>query len=103
MPVNEIVRFCTDSNTNSRIAFLLAMNCAPILKGSKAACICTISEEENIYVHKMFIGTKISYCFWRVGEGKVILYLYRSKALKKHLNKCGTKKFLLKYGYDVSS
>lgn len=99
MPIQEIRRLTASGRDEEKMAIMLALHCAPILKGSKPANIITVSRKEFRGIGRMLRGTNISWRFLGGGGDKVILYLYREKELKKRLRQNGTRAFLVEYGY----
>ena len=53
MPIQEIVQLKRPENEEMKAAFLLAIHCAPILRGSKAANIVTVTQEEFFRVYHL--------------------------------------------------
>ena len=52
MPIQEIMKLRTSQDEEVRIALLLAIHCAPILSGSKAANIMTVTVHESVARHR---------------------------------------------------
>lgn len=81
----------------------LVMNCAPVLKKVKAACILTVTHkkfEEAVYhLGASGISYRILYSDERI---KVVLF-YHEDMLRDHLNKKRERTYLRKYGYDQMS
>lgn len=99
MAIQEIMKLCTSGSAEENMAILLAFHCAPILKGSKAANIMTVSREEFKGIGRLLQDTSISYRFLNTKGDKAILYLYREKELKQYLETEEVKEFLQEYGY----
>lgn len=86
-----------------RLAMLMALNCAPVLKGSKIANIMTVTRSEYAETGNLLRGTGI---FWRaldVKGDKIILYLYREKELQSYLKQERVSRFLAENGYHGES
>lgn len=81
------------------MALLLAIHCAPILKGSKAANIMTVTMKEFFRIGYLLEGTGIVYRFLKTKGDKGILYLYREKNLEEYLHSKEIRTFLRGYGY----
>ncbi len=99
MSVQEIVEIKNSNDKDANIKLLLAIHCAPILKGSKIANILTVTKKEFKRLGILLEGTGISFCFLKTKGEKAILYLYRKKDLEYYLGKKEVEDFLKKYGY----
>lgn len=101
MPIQEIVKLQTITDDEVRLSLLLAIHCAPILFGIKAANIMTVTEREFFQIEKMIQESEISYCFLKTKDDKGILYLYREWEIKKYLHSEDIQSFLKGYGYQT--
>lgn len=95
----QIMRLKALGNEEVNMTILLAVHCAPIMKGSKAANIITVTREELFQIDYLLRDTGISSYPLKIREDKVILYLYREKKLNAYLGTVEVKKFLWEYGY----
>lgn len=102
MPIQEILDIKASGDTEKNLAVLLAMHCAPIIKGSKVANMMTVTKEEFIRIRFLLKDTGISCCFLNAGTDRDILYLYREKELKEYLEQEEIKSFLKEFGYEES-
>lgn len=100
MPIQEIMKLRTSQDEEVRMALLLAIHCAPILSGSKAANIMTVTVHEFDQIGYLLQGTRIRYRFLKTKGDKGILYLYREKRLRQYLEQEEIQEFLSEYGYD---
>ena len=100
MPIQEIMKLRTSQDEEVRMALLLAIHCAPILSGSKAANIMTVTVHEFDRIGYLLEGTGIRSRFLKTKGDKGILYLYREKRLQQYLEKEEIQEFLSEYGYD---
>ena len=100
MPIQEIMKLRTSQDEEVRMALLLAIHCAPILSGSKAANIMTVTVHEFDRIGYLLQGTEIRYRFLKTKGDKGILYLYREKRLRQYLEQEEIQEFLSEYGYD---
>ena len=100
MPIQEIMKLKTSQDEEVRMALLLAIHCAPILSGSKAANIMTVTVHEFDRIGYLLQGTGIRYRFLKTKGDKGILYLYREKRLRQYLEQEEIQEFLSEYGYD---
>ena len=100
MPIQEIMKLRTSQDEEVRMALLLAIHCAPILSGSKAANIMTVTVHEFDRIGYLLEGTGVRYRFLKTKGDKGILYLYREKRLRQYLEQEEIQEFLSEYGYD---
>ena len=100
MPIQEIMKLRTSQDEEAKMALLLAIHCAPILSGSKAANIMTVTVHEFDRIGYLLEGTGIRYRFLKTKGDKGILYLYREKRLRQYLEQEEIQEFLSEYGYD---
>lgn len=103
MPIQEIVQLKRSENEEIKAAFLLAIHCAPILRGSKAANIVTVTQEEFFRVYHLLEGTEICCRFFKTKGEMGISYLYREKEIGEYLHTEKIQSFLNGYGYQNSS
>ena len=100
MPIQEIMKLRTSQDEEAKMALLLAIHCAPILSGSKAANIMTVTVHEFDRIGYLLQGTGIRYRFLKTKGNKGILYLYREKRLRQYLEQEEIQEFLSEFGYD---
>ena len=100
MPIQEIMKLRTSQDEEAKMALLLAIHCAPILSGSKAANIMTVTVHEFDRIGYLLEDTGIRYRFLKTKGDKGILYLYREKRLRQYLEQEEIQEFLSEYGYD---
>lgn len=103
MPIHELIRIRESNDIERNVKMLLAVNCAPLLKGSKAANIITVTLKEFYIIKSLVRGTGISYHLLKARDNKFIIYLYRREALMEYLKRYDVKVFLEEYGYDTES
>ncbi len=99
MTKQEIMKLKTALEEETRISLLLAIHCAPILSGIKAANIMTVTGREFFRIGYLLQGTDISYRFLKTKGDKGILYLYRERELVMYLHSEEIRNFLKEYGY----
>lgn len=97
--IKEIMKLKTFGSEESNMAILLAIHCAPILKGVKVANIMTVTKRESAQIALLLQETAISSCVLETGGDKEILYLYREKELIRYLERREIKDFLSGFGY----
>lgn len=103
MPVEELIRIRESKDIKRNAELMLAVNCAPLLKGSKAANIITVSLTEFNIIRRLIADTDISYYLLKARTGKFIIYLYREKELLIYLSRPEVINFLGEYGYNTDS
>lgn len=101
MPIQEIMKLRTSTDEEMKMSMLLAIHCAPILLGIKAANIMTVTGREFFRMGDLLRGTDISYCFLKTKGDKGILYLYREREIMKYLHSEDIQSFLRGYGYET--
>lgn len=99
MPVQEIIKLGTITDEETRLSLLLAIHCAPVLSGIKAANMVTVTQGEYTGIQQILLGTEISCHFFKTRNDMGILYLYREKELISCLHLEETAVFLKKFGY----
>lgn len=100
MSLQEIMRLHTDENEDRKMAVMLAVHCAPVLRGMKAANSITVNINDSSSMSRLLAGTGISYRVLRTTGNKEILYLYREKAITDYLTSEEVWNFLREYGYQ---
>lgn len=109
MSVQELLSAKHMNNNMIKTSIFMAIHCAPLIKGIKAANIITVTAGELMDIRQLLVGTDIS-CYTlkliprtagvRRGSGtKHILYLFRKKALIEYLSKDDVRELLCEYGY----
>lgn len=99
MPVQKILEFRQSGNMEATVSMMVAMNCAALIKGLKAANIITVTKKEYEHIKDILRGTSISCYLLKLKDGKYILYLYRKKSITSYINTKEVKEFLSGYGY----
>lgn len=100
MSVQEILRLQNVENQDKKMEVLLAIHCAPVLRGIKAANSITVNIEESFRIKGLLDETGISHRFFSTVENKGILYLYRENAITKYMSSVEVRNFLRGYGYQ---
>lgn len=99
MPVQEIIKLADITDGEMRLSLLLAIHCAPVLAGIKAANMVTVTQKEYAGIQDILQGTDISCLFLETGNNMGISYLYREKELAGYLYLKEMAVFLGKLGY----
>ncbi len=97
-------------NEIKKTSLVMAIHCAPLIMGIKAANIITVTTRELMIIRQMIVGTGISFYTLKLiprstikngkSENKHILYLFRKKELLEYLSKEDVKELLFDYGYE---
>lgn len=103
MSIQEIMKLRTSTDEETKMSLLLAIHCAPILLGIKAANIMTVTGCEFFRIGDLLQGTDISYCFLKTRGENGILYLYREREIMKYLHSEDVRSFLKGYGYETEN
>lgn len=99
MPV-EVISFLLDSeDERKRLEFQMVLQCAPLLKGIKVACIINIDRRHVGELNDILKGTDIEYMILMVREGKCLSVFYRARELSSYLKKEDVREFLESCGY----
>lgn len=108
MSVQDILEL--NDNDVKKTSIVMAIHCAPLLMGIKAANIITVTARELMIIRQMLVGTGISYYTLKLiprraskkgrSETKHILYLFRKKELLEYLSREDVKELLSDYGYE---
>ncbi len=99
MSMTEFMQLQNIQDSEEKMSLLLAIHCAPILKGSKASNLLTVEQAEFAGIGRVLKGTNISYCFFKIKEHQAILFLYRRQELMAYLKDARIRAFLSRYGY----
>lgn len=102
MPVAaEVVSyFMSNKNLAKKIEFQIILQCAPLLKGMKAACTMNVERQYFLSVPNAFMQTDISCRVLSKKEGKYLLLLYREEWMKLQMETKEIQEFLSQFGYQ---
>ena len=103
MPVEVVACMLADKNSWKRLQFQLFLQCAPLFKGYKVACITNVRREDMRNMHLLLNGTGICYRALTFCRDKYLVLLYRPAQLKTYLKQPEVKTFLADYGYEENS
>lgn len=103
MPVEVVACMLADKNSWKRLQFQLILQCAPLFKGYKVACITNVRREDMRNMHLLLNGTGICYRALTFCRDKYLVLLYRPAQLKTYLKQPEVKTFLADYGYEENS
>lgn len=82
-----------------RLKFQIVLQCAPFLKGLRAASLITLEEKLCAGIPELFCSTGI---FWRIlaiRKGKAVVLFYRREELEEYVNRPEIRKILKNAGY----
>lgn len=98
---HEVISYmlqCTDPK--KRLQFHLVLQCAPFLKGLKAACVINLETALCQELAGTFKNTDISYALLTQGKRSCLVLFYRKIELAEYLMVKEVRMFLLEYGYS---
>ncbi len=103
MPAEVVSFLFTNVNLKNRLQLYLVIQCAPFLKGFKAACMMNMERECCCGLEHVLMGTDVEYRILTENKGKCLIFLFRRKVLTACLEKDEIKEFLRQYGYVCHS
>lgn len=101
MPLEVISYLLNNKNLKKRLQFQLVLQCAPFLKGLRAACIISLSNVLCAELEETLESTDICYSVLNNAKGKSLVLFYREAAFVQYLNQTDVKEFLSQYGYEL--
>lgn len=102
MSAEIILTFLNNCTPEGRLGFLVASQCAPVLKGIKVSNLITVSPGTWPQV-QAYLGRSSVICVSLYADkNKEILFLYRSEMLEQLLKQDKVRRFLQQYGYATS-
>lgn len=102
MPIEVVSYMMSKGNIIQRLQCQLILQCAPFLKGIKAACIMNIKEEYCSGLKEALKDTGISYKALTTRKGKCLIFFYRREDFCAYLKSREIKEFLAAYGYLIT-
>lgn len=99
MPAEMVKYMLSDGNIHKRLCFRLVLQCAPLLKGIKAACMMNVERKFLEEWNCILEDTGITYKILIECGGKCLILLYRKNELDMHLKQREIRMFLKQYGY----
>lgn len=99
MPIEVVKKISMHGSDEEKMSVQLAFNCAPILKGVKAANMLTVPDGSFSCVKALLKGTAISCRLVKTNGNYSILYLYRKNRLEQYLARRESRELLREYGY----
>jgi len=99
---HEVVTYLLkNKNYRKRLQFRLVLQCAPFLKGLRAACIISLGHALCAEIKEALKDTDISYVILNKAGERCLVLFYRTAAFETYLNRPEVKEFLQEYGYDT--
>lgn len=91
----------SNKNITERLQFQLVLQCAPLLKGLKAACLIILGKGVCADIKNVLVDTGIDCCILSEQNGKYLAFFYQRKAFEEYLQKEDVTKFLICSGYKI--
>lgn len=101
MPVEVVSYMLSSQDVRMRLQFQIVLQCAPLLKGIKVACVMNIGERDCAELDGLMEGTGIDYRILSAHKGRCLVYFYREEELARHMRKREVCEFLRLYGYET--
>ena len=102
MPVEVISYMLADMDVLRRLQFQLILQCAPFLKGLKAASVISIAQEDLGELKEALAGTEIEYKILAVRKRRCLVLFFRREAFEIYLERADIREFLALYGYEYA-
>ena len=99
MPVEVISYLLSEGDREQRLRSQLVLQCAPFLKGIKAAAIINLSSRAGEMLGRVLAGTEISYRVLAAGDKRWLVFLYRRVTFERHIRRRENVDFLAGFGY----
>lgn len=103
MPVEVITYLLSERDREQRLRSQLVLQCAPFLKGIKAAAIINLTSRGGEMLKKVLAGTGISHKVIDVRKKRCLVFLYRKTAFERHMGRRENVEFLAGFGYTEGS
>lgn len=100
MPVEVVSFMLSSKDIKQRLQAQLILQCAPFLKGIKAACIMNVKRQHCEALPEALKDTDIKHWILVTRKEKCLVFFYREEAFGRYLEKKEVAKFLAAYGYD---
>ena len=100
MSITEIMEYNTTGDAKKRLSLLLAMHCAPMLRGSKISNIITIDRCDFQGIRELLHGSAISYRLLKSKGDRLIMLLYREQVMAAYICRDDVCEFISDFGYD---
>lgn len=99
MPVEVVSFLFSKENIRKSLEIQIIFQCAPFLKGLKAACMMNLELQYWRDLEIVFGGTDMEYMLLSENKERCLVFLYRRNVLSSYLRKDEVRNFLKIYGY----
>lgn len=99
MPAEVVTYMFSSLGLKEHLQFQMVLQCAPFLKGIKAACATNIEERYCPELAEVLADTGIEYRYLAMDKGRRLVFFYRRKGFSRYLKKRDIGEFLENYGY----
>ena len=100
MTAEVITYMAADQNRERRMQFALVAQCAPFLKGLRAASILSVEEKSVPDLCRILEATDISCRVLPAEKGRCLVLFYRKGRISMLLSQEAVRRFLEDYGYE---
>lgn len=100
MPPELVKDMLSERDVYKRLQFQMVLQCAPLLKGIKAACMMNVDRRYLDKWSVVLTDTGIKHKILAMENSKCLVIFYREQDLKTHLRKKEISLFLKEFGYD---
>ena len=99
MPIDKIEEMLKCTDARKRLAFQMVLQCAPLLKGLKPACILNLKHDLYKELNAVLAETDISYVMLQRTASRCLILFYREKTFAKFICQDSVQCFLKEQGY----
>lgn len=100
MPAEVVADLLSDKDGVRRLMFQVVLQCAPLLKGIKIACMMNLDYVSCRMLSSILQGTQISWYRLTVRDGRYLVILFRPDEFAAYLKRDEVCGFLKEYGYE---
>ena len=100
MPAEVVADLLSDKDGVRRLMFQVVLQCAPLLKGIKIACMMNLDYVSCRMLSSILQGTQISWYRLAVRDGRYLVILFRPDEFAVYLKRDEVCGFLEEYGYE---
>lgn len=99
MPKEILSYYLKNRDSQIRLGFQIALQCAPFLKRLKVSCVITMDAGLYGTLEKIFRGVDIAWHCLSQSEGKCLILFYRPLQMEEYLSEGKVRALLREYGY----
>lgn len=92
--------YLKNRDSNVRLGFQLALQCAPFLKKLKVSCVISVKADLYQKLEHLFDGSNIEFCLLSCQCGKCLVLFYRREEMEAYLNQPEIQQIIQIYGYS---